>query len=337
MSALVTRLRRLRGHAQLRALLTQTWLNTKDLVQPLFVCEGHSIRQPIQALPGQYQLSIDQLAEAAEQLVSLGIPAVLLFGVLPSHKKDPLGQYACDNNGLIQKAINVIKHTAPELLVIADVCFCEYTDHGHCGVVVQEEGGSFYIDNDKTLALLAKQAVSLARAGADVIAPSGMMDGMVQAIRTALDQAHFVQLPILSYAVKYASAFYEPFREAAQGAPQFGNRLTYQMNPAASRGEALREAQLDIAEGADMLMVKPGHTYLDIIYQLKQQYPAVPVAAYHVSGEYAMLKAALEKGWLPNERQVVIEVMTALKRAGADFIITYYARDIAQWLQHEQS
>jgi len=333
MKEVLTQLRRLRGHPKLRSLLTHTWLNKNDFVQPLFICPEKSVHNPIASLPGQYQISIDQLPKTIDTLLDLGLPAVLLFGVLPDHEKDELGRSSYCDDGLIQQAIREIKRRTSDLLVIADVCLCEYTSHGHCGVVEKNKNDTFYVDNTKTLALLAKQAVSLAQAGADILAPSAMMDGMVYALRQALQEVGLNHVPILSYAVKYASAFYEPFREAAQGPPRFGDRRTYQMNPAAARGEALREAELDVEEGADILMVKPGHTYLDIIYQLKEKQPNIPIAAYHVSGEYAMLKAAIEAGWINNERLAVFEIMTAMKRAGADFIITYYARDIAKWLR----
>jgi porphobilinogen synthase len=254
----------------------------------------------------------------------------MLFGI-PS-TKDATGSSSYQPDGIIQQAIRTIKSLAPELLVITDVCFCEYTDHGHCGVI-HERANKKDVHNDATLTLLAKQAVSHAQAGADVVAPSGMMDGMIQAIRHALDAASFEHLPILSYAVKYASAFYEPFREAAEGAPQFGDRHTYQMDHANGR-EALRETALDVAEGADMLMVKPAHTYLDVIHRVKQAHPGIPLAAYHVSGEFALIKAAAANGWL-NERKAVFEVLTAIKRAGADFIFTYFAKEVAGWLMDE--
>jgi porphobilinogen synthase len=274
-------------------------------------------------MPGHFQLSLDYLPAEIEEIKQLNIPAVILFG-LPS-KKDPMGSSALDDNGIIQQAIKLIKKIAPELLVITDLCFCEYTDHGHCGVINLDNQT---VDNDKTLELLGKQAVSHARAGADIIAPSGMMDGMVKTIRAALDENHFQDIPILSYAVKYASAFYGPFRVAAEGAPQFGDRKTYQMNPA-NANEALREAALDVAEGADMLMVKPAQNYLDMIYRVKQSFPSLPMCAYQVSGEFAMIKAAGEKNWI-DEKAVMMESLLAIKRAGADFIITYFAKEFAQ-------
>lgn len=275
-------------------------------------------------MPGHYQLSVDQLEHEIAELTKLGIKQILLFGI-PA-VKDALGKDSYHPQGIIQTALPIIKKISPELLVITDVCFCEYTDHGHCGITTEQHD----VDNDQTLALLVKQAVSHAQAGADIIAPSGMMDGMVEAIRSGLDQAGFHTLPILSYSVKYASSMYGPFREAAQGAPQFGDRRTHQMD-AANVEEAIRECALDVAEGADMLMVKPAHTYLDVLSRVKQAYPALPLGAYHTSGEFAMLKAAAEKGWI-DEANAVREVLTSIKRAGADFIITYYAKEVAGWL-----
>lgn len=318
-----TRLRRLRKSPGLRDLVRETHLSVEDLVLPLFIRHGTGIKKPITSMPGHYQLSVDMLEAELHSIVELGIKNIILFGIPPM--KDECGSDAYTEDGIIQTAIPMIKKIAPTLLVITDVCFCEYTDHGHCGVVSHEE-----IDNDKTLELLAKQAISHALAGADVIAPSGMMDGMVQAIRQGLDGAGYHQIPILSYSVKYASAMYGPFREAAEGAPKFGDRRTHQMD-AANINEALRECALDVTEGADMLMVKPAHTYLDVISRVKQAYPGLPLGAYHTSGEYAMIKAAVEKGWI-DEMQAVLEVLTAIRRAGADFIITYYAKQVAGWL-----
>lgn len=318
------RLRRLRNNSSMRALLREHRLSAQDLVCPIFIKEGEHIHQPIASMPGQYQLSVDQLDAEIQSIVDLGLPAVILFGI--PKQKDATGSHALNEKGVIQAAIRRIKQVSPDLLVIADLCLCEYTDHGHCGVI-GEQGD---VDNDKTLVLLSQQAISLAEAGADVIAPSGMMDGMVKAVRHGLDQAGFSDRAILSYAVKYASAFYGPFRDAAEGAPQFGDRKTYQMNPA-NASEALREADLDVAEAADMLMVKPAHTYLDIIYRIKQRHPSVPLGAYHVSGEFAMLKAAAEKGWI-DETAAMFESLLAIKRAGADFIITYYAKMAAALL-----
>lgn len=322
------RLRRLRHHPQIRQLLRETHLQVSDLILPLFVRHGNNIRTPISSMPGQFQLSVDQLDPIINEIVAAQIPAVLLFGI-PEHK-DAEGSSSWHQQGVIQQAIRAIKAQAPDLLVITDVCFCEYTDHGHCGVM-NERTGRMDMDNDATLENLTKQAVSFAEAGSDVIAPSGMVDGMVHALRQGLDAAGFEHIPILSYAVKYASSLYGPFREAAEGAPQFGDRKTYQMDIANS-SEALREAAHDVYEGADMLMVKPASAYLDVIAKVKQQFPQLPLAAYHVSGEYSMIKAAAEKGWL-DEQKTALEMLTAIKRAGADVIITYYALDVAKWLQ----
>lgn len=323
-----TRLRRLRQQASIRELVKETRLHVNDLVLPLFIRHGHNIKKPIASMPGHFQLSVDKLEEEIYALTALGIKNVLLFGV-PA-EKDPLGKDSYSEAGIIQTAIPIIKKVAPHLLITTDVCFCEYTDHGHCGVLIERHGQQD-VDNDKTLALLAKQAVSHAMAGADIIAPSGMIDGMVHTIRQALDQAHFHHVPILSYSVKYSSSMYGPFRDAAEGAPQFGDRRTHQMD-FSNINEAIRECALDIAEGADMLMVKPAHAYLDIIARIKQAYPELPLGAYHTSGEYAMIKAAAEKGWI-DEKAAAIEVLTAIRRAGADFIITYYAKDAAGWLK----
>ena len=319
----VSRGRRLRRTPQLRSLLQENTITVSDLVLPLFIKAGHNIKNPISSMPGHFQLSLDHLSAEIEEIKQLNIPAVILFGI--PEKKDAMGSVALDDNGIVQQAIKLIKKIAPELLVISDVCFCEYTDHGHCGVI---NADSQTVDNDKTLELLGIQAVSHARAGADIIAPSGMMDGMVKTIRAALDEHYFQDKPILSYAVKYASAFYGPFRDAAEGAPQFGDRKTYQMNPA-NANEALREAALDVAEGADMLMVKPAQNYLDMIYRVKQRFPELPLCAYQVSGEFAMIKAAGEKNWI-NEKAVMMESLLAIKRAGADFIITYFAKEVAR-------
>ena len=319
-----TRLRRLRSNHQIRNLVRETTLGVNHLVQPLFIRHGVGLKKPIPSMPGQFQISLDQLEEEINSLLSLKIQSIILFGI--PEKKDPLGKDSYCDEGIIQSAIRKIKTLAPQLLVISDICLCEYTDHGHCGVINEYQE----VANDKTLALLAKQAVSHATAGADIIAPSGMMDGMVQAIRKALDTAGFNHLPILSYAVKYASALYGPFREAAEGAPQFGDRHAYQMD-ISNAVQALRECDLDVIEGADMLMVKPAHTYLDIIFRVKETYPTLPLGAYHTSGEYAFIKAAAEKGWL-DEQKTVLEVLTAIRRSGADFIITYFAKDVSGWL-----
>jgi porphobilinogen synthase len=322
-----TRLRRLR-QPQIRSLVRETELSVNDLVLPLFIRHGQHIKNPIKTMPGHYQLSIDYLPETIDNIISLDIPAVILFGI-PAHK-DAVGTDAWRDDGIIQQAIATIKDMAPSLLVISDCCFCEYTEHGHCGVINDKTGWPD-VDNDATLELLAKQAISHAAAGSDVIAPSGMIDGMVTTIRQALDNESYETIPILSYAVKYASALYAPFREAAEGAPQFGDRRTYQMDPANGQ-EALREAALDINEGADMLLIKPAQYYLDIIYRIKQQFPAVPLGGYQVSGEFAMIKAASANGWL-DEKAAVLESLYAIKRSGASFIISYFAQDVARWLK----
>ncbi|MBA3660980.1 MAG: porphobilinogen synthase [Gammaproteobacteria bacterium] len=325
-----TRLRRLRQNEVLRGLIRETQLDLEKLILPLFIKHGLKEKKPLEAMPGHFQFPLHQLEDEIKNIVALGIRSVILFGI--PEKKDKIGSDAYAETGIIQSAIPLIKKVAPDLLVLSDLCFCEYMDHGHCGVVNSANKKSHVdVDNDKTLALLAKAAISHAKAGADVIAPSGNMDGMVGYIRQALDEAGFTHLPILSYSVKYASAMYEPFREAAQGAPQFGNRQTYQMDYA-NLQEALRECRLDVEEGADMLMVKPAHTYLDVILRVKQTHPDMPLCAYHTSGEYAMIKAAHQKGWL-NEQKAALEVLTAIHRAGADFIITYFAKDVAKWFQ----
>ena len=319
-------MRRLRASDSLRRLVREHELNVSDIVMPLFIKSGKDIRSPISSMPGQYQISADHLKNEIDDILELSIPAVMLFGI-PADK-DAVGSSALRDDGVIQSAIQLIKLKTDKLSVIADLCLCEYTDHGHCGVL--KHGVEVTVDNDKTLELLGQQAVSLARAGADVIAPSGMMDGMVKSIRMALDAAGFTDVSILSYAVKYASHFYGPFRQAAEGAPQFGDRRTYQMDPA-NGARALREAQLDVSEGADMLMVKPAMSYLDVVANVGRKFPGVPLAAYQVSGEYAMIKAAAEKGWL-DEQKVMLESLMSIKRAGADFIVTYFAKDAAKFL-----
>jgi porphobilinogen synthase len=319
--------RRLRGHPRLRALVSETHLSTSDLIYPVFVHHGARLRREIPSMPGQYQLSVDQLPPVIDDAVERGIPAVILFGI-PDHKDDR-GSAALRDDGIVQQAIRAIKERAPELLVITDLCFCEYTDHGHCGPLAPK-GAGLDVDNDATLPLLAEQAKSHARSGADMIAPSGMMDGMVQAIRRGLDDAGFVSLPVMAYSAKFASAYYGPFREAAASAPSFGDRRSYQMDPANAR-EALREVALDLAEGADIVMVKPALAYLDIVARVKETF-GVPVAAYNVSGEYAMIKAAAANGWI-DERRIVLETLTGIKRAGADMILTYHALDVARWLR----
>ena len=321
-------MRRLRYHPAVRQLVRDTRLSPENLILPLFVRPGEKVRQPIAAMPGVCQLSLDLLAEEVREAAALGLGGVILFGI-PA-RKDASGSDATSDAGIIAQAIRAAKQAAPSLLLMTDVCFCEYTDHGHCGVPSNATGRTD-VDNDATLRLLGEQAVVHARAGADMVAPSGMMDGMVGAIRHALDAAGFSHLPILSYAVKYASAFYGPFREAAESAPQFGDRRSYQMDFAAAAAQALREVELDLAEGADMVMVKPALAYLDILRQVHDRFPGVPLAAYNVSGEYSMVKAAAERGWL-DEKAVALECLTAIRRAGAGIILTYWAKDVARWL-----
>ncbi len=318
-----SRLRRLRRTESLRALVRENHVEVRDLVYPLFIIEGSGMKQEITSMPDIFRFSVDQLPKEVEEIAKLGIPAVLLFGI-PEHK-DEVGSAAYHPEGVTQQAIRAIKKSVPKLLVVTDVCLCEYTSHGHCGVVVDG-----YVDNDQTLLLLARTAVSHAEAGADMVAPSGMMDGGVKAIRGALDEKGLQHTPILAYAAKYASAFYGPFREAAEATPQFGDRRSYQMDPPNLR-EALREVEQDIAEGADIIMVKPALAYLDVIRRVRDTFN-YPVAAYNVSGEYAMVKAAALQGWL-DEKQVVLEVLTAIKRAGADIILTYHAKEVSRWLQ----
>lgn len=317
------RLRRLRGREPLRNLARETRLSPAEFVYPLFVTHGEGVRQAIEPMPGCYHFSLDQLPEEAGEVADLGIPAVLLFG-LPA-EKDPMGTEAYDPEGIIQDAVRVIKGAAPDLLVITDVCLCEYTDHGHCGVV---ENGR--VDNDKTLELLARTAVSHVQAGADLVAPSAMMDGQVLAIRQALNGNGHTEVPIMGYAAKYASAFYGPFRVAAGSTPQFGDRRSYQMDPANAR-MAMREISSDIAEGADIVMVKPALSYLDVIRQARDRFDH-PLAAYNVSGEYSMVKAAAQQGWI-DEKPIILELLTAIKRAGADIILSYHAKEAARWLR----
>ena len=317
------RLRRLRQTAALRALVRETELSVSHLVQPYFVRAGRNIRKPIGSMPGQFQLSVDQLIREATEAARCGVPAVILFGI--PDRKDAQGSGAFAANGIVPTAVRALKKALPELLVITDVCLCEYTSHGHCGLVRQGK-----VLNDPTLAVLAKAAVAHADAGADIIAPSDMMDGRVAAIRTALDRAGHRDTPIMSYAAKFSSAFYGPFREAAESPPQFGDRKTYQMD-FANANEALREVALDIAEGADIVMVKPGLSYLDLIWRVKEKF-GYPVAVYNVSGEYAMLKAAAGNGWL-DEKSAVFEMLTSFRRAGADIILTYWASEVARWLK----
>jgi porphobilinogen synthase len=318
--------RRLRNHPQLRRMVRENVLTTSDLIYPLFAVPGEGVAIEVKSMPGVYQLSIDKIVEEAKEVYGLGIPAVILFGIPADKDTEATG--AWHDCGIVQKAAEAIKKAVPDLIVIADTCLCEYTSHGHCGYLeVGDLTGR--VLNDPTLTLLGKTAVSQAQSGVDIIAPSGMMDGFVQAIRQALDTAGFQDIPILSYAAKYASAYYGPFRDAADSTPQFGDRRTYQMDPGNSR-EAIKEIDLDISEGADMLMVKPALAYMDIIHQVKQA-SNLPVAAYNVSGEYAMVKAAALNGWIDEER-VVMETMLGFKRAGADLILTYHAKDVARWL-----
>ncbi|MBB3186117.1 porphobilinogen synthase [Microbacter margulisiae] len=310
----------------IRNMVTETTLNVSDLIMPLFVCPGENVKNPINSMPGNYQMSVDLLVEECKDLLENGVKAVLLFGI-PDHK-DETGLVACEHNGIVQQAIRALRaRFGKDILIIVDVCNCEYTTHGHCGTVVNGE-----VDNDLTLETLAMQSLSLAKAGADVIAPSDMMDGRIQRIRKELDDNGFFNTPIISYAAKFASAFYGPFREAAESAPKFGDRKSYQMNPANSN-EAMREIALDIEEGADMIMVKPAMSYMDIIYRAKTTFN-IPVVAYNVSGEFSMVKAAGANGWIDEER-IMLEVVTSIKRAGADLVITYFAKDIAKILNRK--
>jgi len=315
--------RRLRKNSAFRSLIRETRLNAEQLMYPLFIMPGKNKRQEIVSMPGVFRLSVDQLAKEAKECLSLGVNHLLLFG-LPE-KKDAMGSGAHAKDGIVQRAIRELKNAVPEIMITTDVCLCEFTDHGHCGCIIEGQ-----VDNDATLEILAKTALSHAQAGADMVAPSDMMDGRVGEIRAALDENNFDHVPIMAYSVKYASAFYGPFREAADCAPQFGDRTSYQMDPANAR-EALREATLDVEEGADILMVKPAMAYLDIVKMLRDEFD-LPIAAYHVSGEYAMIKAAAARGWIDEER-VMAESLLAIKRAGADIIITYYAKDMARKLR----
>jgi len=319
----IYRPRRLRRNEKLRNLIRETSLEPRSFIYPLFIGPGRDKALPVASMPGVYQLSVDRAVGECSEVRALGIPAVILFG-LPEHK-DALGSEAYADSGIVQQAIRAIKEKHPELLVITDVCLCEYTDHGHCGMIQNGD-----VDNDSTLELLAKEALSHTLAGADMIAPSDMMDGRVGAIRKALDSNGFQQIPIMAYAAKYASGFYGPFREAADSTPQFGDRRSYQMDPA-NATEALREVELDIREGADIVMVKPALAYLDVIYRVKQKF-GYPVAAYNVSGEYSMIKAAGQQGWI-DEPRIMLEILFAIRRAGADMILTYFAKDAARLLQ----
>ncbi|ALS26974.1 porphobilinogen synthase [Paenibacillus cisolokensis] len=325
----IVRHRRLRRTTALRNMVRETVLTVNDLIYPIFVTYGDNVKEEIPSMPGVFHFSLDRLEEEIREVVDAGIPAVLLFGV--PETKDAEGSSAYDADGIVQRAIRAVKAQAPELVVIADTCLCQFTDHGHCGLIHHHPvTGAAEIANDPSLELLVKTAVSQAEAGADIIAPSNMMDGFVAAIRQGLDEAGFENVPIMSYSVKYASAFYGPFRDAAHSAPQFGDRKTYQMDPGNVR-EALREAESDVAEGADMLMVKPALAYMDVIRLLKEQFD-LPVVAYNVSAEYSMVKAAAANGWI-DERAIVMETLTGMKRAGADLIITYHAKDAAKWVR----
>ena len=324
----IYRPRRLRANENIRRMVRETSLSPDDFIMPLFVRPGRGVRKEISSMPGNYQLSVDEIVKEARKAADLGVPGIILFGI-PS-KKDPIGAEGFKKNNIVAKAVKAIKDKVDDLLVITDVCLCEYTDHGHCGVVKKKKGGKeFKIDNDATLELLAKMSLSHVEAGADMVAPSDMMDGRVGAIRTALDGSGFEDIPIMAYAAKYASAFYGPFREAAESPPQFGDRRSYQMDPPNS-DEAVREVALDIEEGADIVMVKPALPYLDIIYRIKQEF-GYPVAAYNVSGEFSLVKAAAERDWV-DEKGVALEMLMSIKRAGADMILTYYAMEAARWL-----
>lgn len=320
-----SRHRRLRSSATMRSLVRENHLRTEDFIYPLFILEGENKKNEVKSMPGVYQLSMDNLKAEMDEVVGLGIKSVLLFGV--PDEKDECGTQAYHDHGIVQVATRFIKENYPEVIVVADTCLCEYTSHGHCGLI---ENGD--VDNDSSLELLVQTAVSQAQAGADIIAPSNMMDGFVAAIRAGLDEAGYHNIPIMSYAVKYASAFYGPFRDAADSTPQFGDRKTYQMDPA-NRSEAMREAESDVDEGADFLIVKPGMPYLDIVRDVKNNFN-VPVVIYNVSGEYSMVKAAAANDWIDEER-IVMEMLTGMKRAGADLIITYHAKDAARWLKEQ--
>ena len=319
----ITRMRRLRANETVRRMVRETRLSVDDLVMPLFACPGEGIKREISSMPGNHQMSVDVLGEACREIADLGIPAVILFGI--PEEKDERGSEAYDEHGIVQRAVSEVKERAPDLCVITDVCLCEYTSHGHCGVISDGD-----VENDATVDLLAREALSHVRAGVDMVAPSDMMDGRVGAIREALDGGGYAQVPIMSYAAKYCSGFYGPFREAAESAPQFGDRRSYQMDPA-NGDEALREVALDLDEGADMVMVKPALAYLDIVRRVKETF-GVPVAAYNVSGEFAMVKAAARRGWI-DEVRVRDEILLSIKRAGADLILTYFAREVARTLR----
>ena len=328
-----TRLRRLRYNAKIRRMAQTVALDPAKLILPLFVRPGCGERTPIASMPGNFQLSLDELVKELRECRSLGIGGVMLFGI-PEHK-DAVGSDVMSDDGIIARAIKTAKEAVgDDLLIISDVCFCEYTDHGHCGVLTKRGVGDsapMDVDNDLTLENLVKQTLVQAKAGVDLVAPSGMIDGMIGAIRRGFDENGFSHLPILSYAAKYASAFYGPFRDAAESAPSFGDRRTYQMDPAADPYQAIREVQLDLDEGADMVMVKPALAYLDIVRMVKDEFPGVPLAAYNVSGEFSMVKAAAQQGWV-DEKRIVLESLTGITRAGAEIIITYWAKDVARWV-----
>lgn len=323
MSFPVTRLRRLRSSGNIRRLVRETHISAADFIYPMFVIYGDQVKNPVPSMPGVFQLSIDNLIADVKEVVDLNIPAIILFGI--PETKDEVGSSAYDENGIMQRAIHEVKSAYPDLLVITDVCLCEYTDHGHCGPI--RDG---HVENDRTLELIARTSISHARAGADIIAPSGMMDGQVKAIRAALDGEGLQHIPIMAYSAKYASAFYGPFRDAAESAPKYGDRRGYQMDPP-NTDEAMREISLDIQEGADIVMVKPALPYLDIIRRAKEEFKW-PIAAYNVSGEYAMVKAAAHRGWI-DEKRVALEILTSIKRAGADMILTYFAKDAVRWIE----
>jgi porphobilinogen synthase len=322
------RLRRLRQHPIVRDLIRETELNLNDLVHAIFIKGEEGEKNPISSMPGHYQIPLSQLDKEIEEIVSLGIKSLMVFGV-PSFK-DAIGSDSFSDDGIMQKAIRQIRKLAPELLIISDICLCQYTDHGHCGVM-DDHTGCMDLNNDKTLEVLVKQSISHVKAGANMLAPSGMVDGLITTLRQGLDKVGFTHIPLMGHTAKYASAMYGPFRQATEGEPQFGDRSTYQMDPANGQ-EALREAAMDVIEGADILLIKPAHTYLDVIYRVKEAYPQIPLCAYHPSAEFSMIKAAAANGWI-NEKKVVFEVLTSIKRAGADFMVTYYTKEVAQWLR----
>jgi len=325
----VARSRRLRANNVIRDLIRETKLSLDDFVFPIFIKDGIEKKVPVSTMPGHFQLTLDDLPQEIKEIQELGIKSIMIFGI-PLHKDEVGSDSYDDENGIMQRAIRIIKDLAPDLLIMSDICFCEYTSHGHCGVLKQDARG-YCIDNDETLELLVKQTLSHARAGTDVIVPSGMMDGFVHVLRKALDENGFCHLPIMSHSVKYWSAMYGAFGVATEGAAKIGNRSTYQMDPANSN-EAIKEVMMDVQEGADIIMVKPAHAYLDIIYKVKQQFPHIPLAAYHTSSEFAMIKAAAANGWI-DEKRAAIEVLTGIKRAGADIIVSYYVKEYAAWLR----